>query len=95
MDIIAKDPQSGNSVFGKNAFTEAGAMGIGGKLADAIIHDQIFGRLLNWLFLACIAVTVCVFFPVWAIIFIYCFFLHHKGTMEFLGLLLHMAIGNP
>ena len=95
MGVIVKVPGTRYSTYGKDAFTKAASLSIGSWIADGIIHDPIFGRLLNWLFLACYLVTFIVFWPVWIIIWAYCYFAHYKGTMEAFDLLKHLAFGKP
>ena len=93
--VIAGTSGSNYSVYGKNAFTNSGALSVGEAIADGAVHDPIFGRLLNWLILACIFVMIWVFLPIWVIIIIYCYFAHRKGTLEAWELIKDMALGKP
>jgi hypothetical protein len=93
--VIVKIPGTNYSTYGKDSFTKAGALSVGNVIAEGLVHDPIFGRLLNWLILACIFMTFLVFWPVWAIIWIYCYFAHRKGTVEIFNLLKDMAFGKP
>jgi|GEM_PF-3514499 len=93
--VIVKVPGTNYSTYGKDAFTKAGALSVGNVIAEGLVHDPIFGRLFNWLILSCIFVTFCVFWPVWLIIIVYCYFAHHTGTMQIWGLLKQMAFGKP
>ena len=92
---IVKAPGSSYSTYDKDTFTKAGALSVGNVIAEGIVHDPIFGRLLNWLILACIFVSFCVFMPIWIIVIIYCYFAHHEGTMQSFSLVKEMAIGKP
>ena len=93
--VIVKVPGTSYSTYGRDAFTKAGALAVGNVIAEGLVHDPIFGRLLNWLILACILVTFCVFAPVWLIIIVYCYFAHHAGTLQVWDLLKSMAFGKP
>jgi len=95
MGVIVKVPGTRYSTYGKDAFTKSASLSIGNMIAEGLVHDPIFGRLLNWLILSCIIVTFCVFWPVWGIIWIYCYFAHHTGTMQVWDLLKQMAFGKP
>ena len=93
--VVVPVEGTGFRVYGPGAFTRAPALSIGNVIAGGIVKDPIAGRLFNWLILACILVTFCVFAPVWLIIIVYCYFTHRTGTLQVWDLLKSMAFGKP
>ena len=96
--IVKVQGPDGWSVFEKDmptAMTSAATLTEGSVIAEYLVHDPIFGRLLNWLLLACAAVMIITFFPIWVVIIIYSYFAHHDGTMEMFHLAWDMLAGDP